>query len=198
MSRLQSILQRLKTDLDGLEVRWCVVGGLAVSVWGEPRLTRDVDVAVAVDDDRQAETLIRALRDRGYEDEEIIEQDSVGRLATARFRSRELPNGIVVDMLFASTGIEREAVDDATRIEVFEDLEVPVAPRAHLIVMKLLARDDRHRPMDADDLRSMLRSATDEEISRARTLAKLVTDRGYARGRALTRLLEEAIESMPA
>ncbi|MGA7614881.1 MAG: nucleotidyl transferase AbiEii/AbiGii toxin family protein [Thermoanaerobaculia bacterium] len=196
MSRLQTILEKMAADLDMLGARWCLVGGLAVSVWGEPRLTRDVDVAVAVEDDRQAEELIRELRGRGYQDQEIIEQEAVGRLATARLHSLAVPNGIVVDILFASAGIEQEAVRDAIRVEVFEGLEVPVAPRPHLIVMKLLARHDRDRPMDADDLRSMLRNATDEEIGQSRALARLVEDRGYARGRSLVQLLDEAIVRM--
>ena len=43
-----------------------------------------------------------------------------------------------------------------------------VATRAHLIALKVLARDDRNRPQDWDDLRALLRDATDEEVRRAR------------------------------
>ena len=39
-----------------------LVGGLAVSARCEPRFTRDIDIAVALADDAQAEKLVRALR----------------------------------------------------------------------------------------------------------------------------------------
>lgn len=193
MNRLQRILERVKTDLDSLGATWCLAGGLAVSVWGEPRLTRDIDVVVAVSSDRQAEELIQRLQNIGYRAEELVEQESVGRLATVRFSIDEVRNGIVLDLLFASSGIETEAAASALSVEVFEHVTVPVASRASLIVMKLLARDDRSRPMDADDLRSLISQASDPELGDARRLAALVTERGYNRGRPLLKLLEDAL-----
>ena len=66
-----------------------------------------------------------------------------------------LDTGIVVDLLFASSGIEPEIVAAAQPLEVVAELRVSVARTGHLIAMKLLARDDRHRPADADDLRAL-------------------------------------------
>jgi hypothetical protein len=37
------------------------VGGLAISVRSDPRLTRDADLAVSVADDQEAEALMRSL-----------------------------------------------------------------------------------------------------------------------------------------
>ncbi len=42
--------------LGRLGLRWALIGGLAVAVRAEPRFTRDVDLAVAVADDRELET----------------------------------------------------------------------------------------------------------------------------------------------
>ena len=39
---------RAASDLGALGARFALVGGLAVSAWGEPRYTRDVDLAVGV------------------------------------------------------------------------------------------------------------------------------------------------------
>ena len=55
-------------DFEVLGLRWALVGGLAVSARAEPRTTRDVDVAVAVNDDAGAEAAVLALRHRGYRD----------------------------------------------------------------------------------------------------------------------------------
>ena len=48
-----------------------------MSVRTEPRFTRDADLAVAVADDREAETLVRHLGARGYRIEAAIEQEVV-------------------------------------------------------------------------------------------------------------------------
>lgn len=45
---------RASAELTELGARFALVGGLAVSAWGEPRYTRDVDLAVAVERDDEA------------------------------------------------------------------------------------------------------------------------------------------------
>lgn len=45
-------------DLESLDVRYALVGGLGVSARGEPRYTRDVDLAIAVSRDDEAEALV--------------------------------------------------------------------------------------------------------------------------------------------
>jgi hypothetical protein len=113
VSALRSSLLCIATDLDGLGARWAVVGGLAVSARAEPRLTRDVDCAVSVPDDRTAERLVADLRARGYEVTALVET-AVARIATARLRPPE--GAAIADLLFASSGIENEIVARAERI----------------------------------------------------------------------------------
>lgn len=84
MNSLSAALRRLDADLRQVEVGWALVGGLAVSVRTEPRFTRDVDVAVAVDGDAGAESLTRSMMSSGYEMLATIEQEATGRLATVR------------------------------------------------------------------------------------------------------------------
>jgi single-stranded DNA-specific DHH superfamily exonuclease len=183
VSALRTSLFRIAADLDDLRARWAVVGGLAVSARAEPRLTRDVDVAVAVADDAAAERLIADLRGRGYELEGLVEHTAVSRLATARL----LPDarGAIVDLLFASSGIEEEIVAAAERILIVPTLSLPVARAGELIALKLLVRDDRNRPQDFDDLRALLAVATPGDLADARSAVRLIVRRGYARGRDL-------------
>lgn len=47
LTRLERALAAVPPVLDALGARYAVVGGLAVSARAEPRLTRDVDLAVA-------------------------------------------------------------------------------------------------------------------------------------------------------
>jgi hypothetical protein len=190
MTRLSESLARISEDLDDLGIRWAVVGGLAVSVRAEPRLTRDVDVAISVAGDRDAERIVRDLVARGYQPVELVEHEAVQRLATARMTAEVQEEGIVIDLLFASSGIENEIVDSSERLEVFAGIEAPVATRSHLMAMKVLARDDRTRPQDLDDLRSLLAKASATDIETTRALLLLITERGFARRRNLVESFE--------
>jgi hypothetical protein len=113
VTSLESVLHRIAADLERSNVEFALVGGLAVSVRTEPRFTRDADFAVAVADDAEAEALIRRLRGCGYEIEALVEQDAVGRLATVRLAVTGDAGGPIIDLLFASSGIEPVIVAEA-------------------------------------------------------------------------------------
>ena len=49
MSRIESALRSMVAALEARQVRFALVGGLAVSARAEPRFTRDVDIAVEVE-----------------------------------------------------------------------------------------------------------------------------------------------------
>ena len=194
MSSLEIALRRLCDELVEATFRFALIGGLAVSVRSEPRFTRDADIAVALNDDAEAEALVRDLQLKGYAVLDIIEQDAVGRLATVRLQPPgEARSGLVLDLLFASSGIEREVVESAETLEVLPGLTVPVARTGHLIALKVLSRDDRTRPQDVGDLRALLDRATPEEHDCAREALRLIESRGFHRDRQLMPMLDELI-----
>jgi predicted nucleotidyltransferase len=183
---LERSLRSAATDLVQLGRSFAIVGGLAVSTWAEPRLTRDADLAVAVDDDTDAELLVAKLRVRGYRVLAAVEQVATGRLGTVRLVGESAgADGIVTDLLFASSGIEAEIVEQAISTMVVPSLVLPVACVGHLIAMKLLARDDRRRPADADDLAALSVVATEQDWAVATTTVDQIVDRGFSRGREL-------------
>jgi hypothetical protein len=193
VSRLEAALRGIATELNQRGRSWALVGGLAVSARVEPRFTRDIDLALAVADDADAEALVHALVAHGYRVAASLEQESVGRLATVRLEAPgEGPEGVVVDLLFASSGIEPEVVVAADMIEVFPGLSVRVARGGHLLAMKLLSRSPG-RPQDPIDIAALLRQADATDVQEARTMCELIVDRGYGRGRDLPGLLEEAL-----
>jgi predicted nucleotidyltransferase len=194
VTSLARTLHDISTDLTEARASFALIGGLAVSVRTEPRFTRDADLAVAVADDAEAESLIANLRAIGYRIGTALERKAVGRLATVRLDSPAQPGpGPVVDLLFASSGIEAEIVRDAEALEVLPSLVLPVARTGHLIALKLLSRNDADRPQDAIDLRALVDGATADEVARARDGVRLITARGYQRGRLLERSLDEAL-----
>ncbi|GIW40822.1 MAG: hypothetical protein KatS3mg076_1399 [Candidatus Binatia bacterium] len=191
---LEATLRRVLDDLPRSGRRWALVGGLAVSARAEPRLTRDVDLAVEVSNDADAEQLVLGLQREGYRVVAAVEHETAGRLATVRMRPPGARHtGVVVDLLFASSGIEPEIVRTAEEVEVLPGLRARVARLGYLIALKLLARDDRSRPQDWDDLCALLRQAGRRDIAEARRALWLITERGYHRGRPLAQQLEEIL-----
>jgi hypothetical protein len=171
------------SDLDLLGLGYALIGGFAVSIRTDPRFTEDIDLVVAVADDAAAEFTVRRLAERGYAILTVVEHEALNRLATVRL---ELPGETwIVDLLFASSGIEIEIVHAADRVEVVRGLWLPVASVGHLIALKLLARDDDTRPQDRADLRALVGVANEEELLQARDAVGLIETRGYARGRNL-------------
>jgi len=100
---------------------------------------------------------------------------------------------VLIDLLFASSGIEEEVVSGAERLEILPDFTASVATVGHLLALKILARDDRERPQDLDDIRALLREATEADLDVARTAVRLITSRGFARDRALVDQLDAIV-----
>jgi predicted nucleotidyltransferase len=192
VSELEAAVRRVVAALRERGAAFAVVGGLAVSARTEPRFTRDADLCVSVHDDGEAEALIHGLRQEGYEVSALVEQEVTGRLATARLvDTRRSEGGVVVDLLFASSGIEAEVVEQAEDIELFVGVQAPVARIPALLALKILARDDRSRPQDRQDALGLMRVATAEDLEAALHLLRAIDARGYARGRDLVAGLED-------
>lgn len=152
-------------------------------------------MVVAVDDDAGAEALVRSLLTDGYRLVASIEQEATERLATVRLAcpvSRD--EEVVVDLLFASAGIEPEIVRAAEPVEIVPGLVLPVAKTGHLIALKLLARDDDARPQDLADLRALYAVATPADLAEASRAVTLIMDRGSGRGRDLAAALDDLPE----
>ena len=192
MKSLVSLLTEVSADLQLLEVRWALIGGLAVGARVEPRFTRDVDLAVDVANDAEAEKLIHSLHAKGYQISAVLEQAKTGRLATVRLRPAT--DDRLVDLLFASCGIESQVVEFADNLELEDGVFAPVATVGHLIAMKILARNDESRPQDRLDLVSLLKGAQPADIKMAKLALNEITEAGFDRGRELGLEFKKFIE----
>jgi hypothetical protein len=184
--RPEDALGHAAGELRRLGKRFALVGGLAVSVRGEVRTTRDVDLAVAVGDDSELETLVADLAQVGYRPVATVEQEARGRLAVVRLKS---PVGFRVDLLAASCGIEPEIVAAATPVQFERVGAVPVAIAEDLLAMKLLAaRAGRAR--DWDDAVGLLQVNPRLDLGLVRQRLALIASRGFARNEDLPAKLD--------
>ncbi|HVF77832.1 MAG TPA: nucleotidyl transferase AbiEii/AbiGii toxin family protein [Solirubrobacteraceae bacterium] len=194
MTRVEEALRRIVADLERTSRAFALVGGFAVSSRTEPRFTRDVDLVVAVPNDAAAEGLLNELRTHGYSLVAAVEQLAANRLATARLASPSTSDDeLIVDLLFASSGVEVEIAARAELLEVLPGLVVPVARIGDLLALKLLSRDDAVRPLDAADLRALCSVARPDDLALARETAMLIQRRGYGRGRDLLAALDDLL-----
>jgi hypothetical protein len=136
---------------------------------------------VSVEGDAGAEKILFELRQRGYRVIATVEQELVGRLATARSID---PRGVVCDLVFATCGVEREVVASAQSIEIFPGVDLPTASVETLLAMKTLSAVPE-RPRDLGDIQAMVRANPEFDESAVRGLLMTIEGRGYARGQAL-------------
>jgi hypothetical protein len=189
-TKLERALAGAASDIAAEGKRFALVGGLAVSVRAEVRFTRDVDLAVEVNDDTEAESLVYALKSGGYTTIASVEHEAQSRLATIRLRS---PQGVKVDLLFASSGIERETIERATIVPLPSVGALPIARAEELLSLKVLSMSDE-RLQDRIDARNLLRVNADLDLDCVRDNLRLVAERGYARRQDLLAKLTTLLE----
>jgi hypothetical protein len=187
-------LTAIAAELTALGRRFAVVGGFGVSVRGEVRFTRDVDVAVVTADDPDVEALVRELRGRRYDVVALVEHEERGRIATVRLRS---PSGITVDLLTASSGIEPEIVARSSPVAIEGIGVVPVARAEELLAMKVLSMDER-RLQDRIDAEKLLDVNATLDLARVRANLALIEQRGFGRHQDLGRKLQDILDSRGA
>jgi hypothetical protein len=190
---IEQALDAIAADLRDRHRQFALVGGLAVSVRAEVRFTRDVDVAVVVQDDVDAERLIFDLNERGYRPVASVEHESRKRLATARLLA---PAGVKVDLMLASSGIEREVVARATEVQLVGSHALPVALAEELLSLKVLSMTER-RLQDRIDAERLLAVNPELDLARVRENLRLIAARGYHRDQDLEAKLDQLLGSLP-
>lgn len=141
---IRQTLVEIADFLDSVSVRFVLIGGLAVAVRGEPRVTADVDLVAGVDLDR-ALVLIGEFERTDFRPlfADVSELVQTALLLPLRHNQTR----IKVDLAIGLSGFEKQVIDRATSIQV-ANRTIPVASAEDLILMKLLAA----RPRDTADV----------------------------------------------
>lgn len=141
---LGAIVEWLRSE----KVPGLIIGGIAASFLGRPRLTRDVDVLVVLQENRWQRFLNAGAR-FGF----LPRIDDA--LAFARrsrvFLIRHKPSGIDIDISVAALPFEEESIAQVRWTNVGK-LSLPLPTPENLIIMKAVA----HRPQDMADIKALL------------------------------------------
>lgn len=143
----EQLLQRIAEQLDASAIGYMVIGGQAVLVHGEPRLTRDIDVTLAatLNDLPRVQA---AIEDMGLD--LLVDIDRFAR-ETRLVPCRDPATGIRVDFLLLHSPYELEALQRTVQVRIGRT-DVRFACVEDLLILKVIAG----RPRDLDDARSVL------------------------------------------
>lgn len=148
--RLRQLLERLTEA----EIRFVLVGGLAVNAWGYLRATRDVDVVPDPSSENLAklDSLLQELGGKVDVGGRLLDSSAISTFLKTGDRTLVITELGRVDVLQGLPQIPPFAVLDAEASEVdIEGLSVRVCSLGHLRAMKRASE----RPRDRDDLEAL-------------------------------------------
>lgn len=151
-STFSALLARIASALETRGIAYMVIGGHAAILYGEPRLTRDIDVAVALGPD-QLGRLLDVVRGAG-----LVPAQGAEELAR---RNYVLPcsdpaTQLDVDIILAVSAYEDEAMG-RTRAVAVGGAPVRFASPEDVLIHKIVAG----RPRDIEDARAILANLRD-------------------------------------
>ncbi|RLC89319.1 MAG: hypothetical protein DRI77_15835 [Chloroflexi bacterium] len=152
MENLFESLIALQARLRRAGISSAIIGGVAVSVWGEPRVTRDVDIKVLLTR-KDAARLLNLL----MPDYKSLIADPLQSLTSTGiiFVQDELDTRL--DILLSDTSFDAKAIQRAQAVELEPGLMARICSAEDLIVYKLIST----RLRDYQDAASVIRRQGD-------------------------------------
>lgn len=92
------------------------------------------------------------------------------------------------------SGIEKESIEQAEVIEIFKDIDIPIAQIGHLLALKV-SSESPDRPRDTQDIKNLISYATPDDILLAKDSCRLISTRGFHRKRDLLKRLEAHLQA---
>lgn len=144
----KSVLDKLLSSFDDQGIRYALIGGFALGLWGIDRSTADLDFLILRDDMYKVD---RILRDIGYN--RTYESENV-----SHYTAPQAPLG-GIDILHAFREASRAMLERAVDVDIFGGmLSMKVARPDDLIGLKVqaMANDERRRAMDLADIEALM------------------------------------------
>ncbi len=145
---VQKLLANIASALDTANIPYMIIDGQAVLIYGEPRLTRDIDISLGLDDSHLNELLAIA--------DQLGLEIAIKKVKQFVKRTNVLPlydsqSGFRVDFIFSFSPYEQEALKRCTSIKI-ENYAVRYASVEDIIIHKIIAG----RPRDLEDVKGIL------------------------------------------
>ncbi len=158
---LEPLYSALKDLVDWFQKTNCpgvIIGGVAVSLLGRPRTTRDID-ALIFPDEKELPEFLEMGKKFGFEgrQKDVLTFARRNRVLLMRHR----PTVTDVDISLGVLPFESESLNRAREFRI-ADITIPLPSPEDLIIMKAVA----HRPIDLEDIRSVIEANPNLDFKR--------------------------------
>lgn len=143
----EQLLARVGRQLDKAGIPYMVIGGQAVLLYGEPRLTKDIDITIGATLDR-LQVVLDLVREINLQP--LVDPEEFTR-QTYVLPCQDEASEIRVDLIFSFSPYEQQALERAREVELGGE-EVRFASLEDVIIHKVIAG----RPRDLEDVKHML------------------------------------------
>ena len=116
--------------LNSNNVKYLLLGGWAVGIHGHPRLTKDIDFLVSIDNNN-LENLKKAINDFGVLDDDVNYLKEKGNII------RYGVSPIAIDIINDADGIDFEDCYSRKEIIIVENIKISVISKSDLIINKI-------------------------------------------------------------
>jgi len=153
------LLQIFVEPLRRADLNFCVTGSVASMLYGEPRLTHDIDLVLELGSLKQIEKLSQVFSERDF----YVPPLEVMRVEAARDRRGHLniihiESGFKADLyLTGEDPFHRWALERVRRVKVAE-IDVPIAPPEYVIIRKLQFFKEGASEKHMRDIMAMLKN----------------------------------------
>ena len=106
----QKLLEKLALSLEKNGIAYMIIGGQAVLLYGEPRLTKDIDITIDMKPDDVSD-ITNVVNDLGYE--MLVDSPETFVPKTSVLPCLEPITGIRIDFIFSFSAYEKQALKRA-------------------------------------------------------------------------------------
>ncbi len=147
MNKLEGALKDIQDFLKKQAVPYMIIGGIGNLVWGEPRLTVDIDITIYISDIKERD-FIREARSRFR----ILVDNPRDFVKKTRVLPIEITENVKGDIIFAGLEYEKIAIERAVEVEISKNSRVRVCTAEDLVIHKAISE----REKDWQDIEGIL------------------------------------------
>lgn len=152
-----AVLQEVARRLEKAGLPYMVTGSLAVSFYGKPRMTRDIDIVLAVGTN-DAEKIHKLFSEDFYMDQDAVREAIVSR---SLFNIIHYASVIKIDFIVRKDETYRLEEFKRRRHVVMGGVELSIVAPEDLILSKLVWAKESHSEMHLGDVSNVLSSCSD-------------------------------------
>ncbi|MBM4167385.1 MAG: hypothetical protein FJ218_10780 [Ignavibacteria bacterium] len=147
---MDEIIRQMQLCLDELKISYVVIGVIAASILGRPRMTMDSDIVLLLEQN-QTEQFIACASAKGFSVTQSSKPKIISRLNRGLSVKLRYTKRYSVDVRIASYSIDFQSIKKAKRHMLF-DVQLPIVQPEELIVYKLARFDG----IDESDIQAVM------------------------------------------